>query len=407
MFSANKIVDHSPEWLRRLAYRTASGRGVLGRVADAARFRFSEDEVPPLPPQSDAAVRLLIGPANSAGQGYQWARAAERLLPGVAAVSMQGLGLDVFEPEVDLKAPVAVYQRSASWHDAFDAYLSLQTHVIWESGLPLLGRRYGSDVAREMTRLEDRGVRGALLFHGSDIRPPSRHATQSHWSPFRDLTALTRALEATTSRNAALAAEADVPIFVSTPDLLRWLPGATWCPVVVDSARWKAAAGTSAPTGASKGPPVVAHAPSNPWLKGTDRMEPMLRRLAAEGVIRYRQIVGVPHASMPAFYADADIMLDQFVLGSYGVAACEAMASGRLVMSHVDEFTRSQVRERTGLELPVHEATLESLEDELRRAVAEPEAFDELRTAGPAFVDAVHDGRRSAAAMAPFLELSA
>ncbi len=124
-------------------------------------------------------------------------------------------------------------------------------------------------------------------------------------------------------------------------------------------------------------------------------------------VIEYRQIVDVPHASMPAFYADADIVLDQFLLGSCGVAACEAMASGRLVMGHVDELTRARVRELTGLELPVHEATVETLEAELRRAAAEPEAFATLRTAGPGFVGAVHDGRRSAAALATFLGVSA
>ena len=71
-------------------------------------------------------------------------------------------------------------------------------------------------------------------------------------------------------------------------------------------------------------------------------------------MIEYRQIVGVPHAEMPEFYAGADIVLDQFTLGSYGVAACEAMASGRLVMGHVDEPARAEVRDRTGLDLPVH-----------------------------------------------------
>jgi len=77
------------------------------------------------------------------------------------------------------------------------------------------------------------------------------------------------------------------------------------------------------------------------------------------------------------------------------------------VMGHVDDFTRAQVRAQTGLELPVHEATIESLEAELRRAADEPGAFDAVRTAGPAFVDAVHDGRRSASALAPFLGVAA
>jgi hypothetical protein len=316
---------------------------------------------------------------------------------------MHGVVRDPYQPKVDVDVPMAVYQRSASWHDRFGSYLEEQTHVIWESGLPLLGRRYGSDVLREMAWLADLGVQGALFFHGSDVRPPSRHAAQSPWSPFRDPKRLAPSLEEDAAKNAELVTKAGVPVFVSTPDLLQWVPGAIWCPVVVDSARWR----VSTPVSRPEGPAVVAHAPSHQWMKGTDRIEPMLRRLDDEGAIEYRRIVDVPHASMPDFYRGADIVLDQFLLGSYGVAACEAMAAGRLVMGHVDEPTRALVREQTGLELPILEATVESLEAELRKLVADPAAFNTLGAAGLAFVDAVHDGRHSAVAMAPFLGLSA
>lgn len=397
------VVDRSPAAVRRFVYRVAAGRGLLGHIADVVRFRFRDDEVPALPPASNAPVRLVIAPANTAGQGYEWARAAESHLPGVAAVAMRGIGDDPYQPKVDLLAPVAVYKRSARWHAAFENYLSQQTHVIWESGLPVLGGMHGADVEREIALLADRGVRGALLFHGSDIRPPSRHAALSVWSPFRDPRRASRSLEDDASLNAELAIKTGVPVFVSTPDLVQWIPEATWCPVVVDPALWSAAA----PPRPMNATPVVAHAPSQTWMKGTDRIEPMLRRLHQEGVIEYRRIIDIPHASMPSFYAGADIVLDQFLLGSYGVAACEAMAAGRLVVSHVDEPTRSQVREQTGLDLPIHEATVESLETELRRVVADPEAFESLRAAGPVFVDHVHDGRHSAAAMAAFLGLNA
>lgn len=403
MLEAPALLDRAPALVRRFIYRVVAGRGVLGRLADVARFRFREDEVPTVPQVSDAAIRLVIGPANTSGQGYEWARAAERVLPGVAALAMHGVVPDPYQPKVDVDVPMAIYQRSASWHARFEAYLADQTHVIWESGLPLLGRRYGSDVLREMAWLAGQGVRGALLFHGSDIRPPSRHAAQSPWSPFRDPKRRAPSLEDDAAKNAELVAKAGVSVFVSTPDLLQWVAGAIWCPVVVDSARWR----VSTPVSRTDGPAVVAHAPSHQWMKGTDRIEPMLRRLDDEGVIEYRRIVGVPHASMPAFYEDADIVLDQFLLGSYGVAACEAMAAGRLVMGHVDEPTRALVREQTGLELPILEATVESLEAELRQLVADPAAFKALGAAGLAFVDAVHDGRHSAAVMAPFLGLSA
>ncbi|MBX3308845.1 MAG: glycosyltransferase [Cryobacterium sp.] len=399
MLDAVSLLDGAPEGLRRFAYRIAQGRGPLGKLADAARFRFSRSDIPDPPQPGDAAVRLLIGPANSAGQGSQWARAVEKNLSGVAAIAMQGIGADPMVSDADLGVPVAVYQRSTAWHAAFEQYLAQLTHVIWESGLPLLGRQYGSDVLREVAQLREHGVGGALLFHGSDIRPPARHAARSQWSPFRNPSGAVRALEDGASRNAALVAESGLPVFVSTPDLLEWLPQATWCPVVVDPAVWRAD-----PTRKkSGGPPVVVHAPSRAWLKGTDRIEPMLHRLSEEGVIDYRRSLGTPHELMPAMYADADIVLDQFALGSYGVAACEAMASGRLVMCHVDESTRDQVRDLTGSDVPLHEATIETLESELRRAAAEPEEFDGLRAAGPAFVDEVHDGRRSAVAFAPFL----
>ena len=49
----------------------------------------------------------------------------------------------------------------------------------------------------------------------------------------------------------------------------------------------------------ARGPPVDSNAPSNPWTKGPDFVEPTQRRLADEGIIEYRQVVGVLHARMP------------------------------------------------------------------------------------------------------------
>lgn len=397
------LLERAPEPLRRLAARVAVGHGLLGRLADRVRFRFAPTDIPTPPTVATAPVRMVLGPVNSAGQGFLWARAVERVLPGTSALAVYGIGADPWRPDADLRIPVAVYQRSEVWNTAFEAFLMRQTHVVWESGLPLLGRRYGSDTGREIARLAESGVRGALMFHGSDIRPPAGHAARNPWSPFRDPSGPIRAIADTARMNARLVARAGVPTFVSTPDLLEWLPSATWCPVVVDPRRW-AAGGRSERT---PGPPVVAHAPSQRWLKGTDRIEPVLWRLHAQGVIDYRPAAGIPHAAMPAFLSEADIVLDQFALGSYGVAACEALAGGRLVIGHVDASTRARVRDATGLELPVHEATIESLEGELRRAAAEPEAFAAVRAAGPQFVEAVHDGRRSALALAPFLGVSA
>lgn len=396
-------VDRTPGPLRRLAYRIASGRGVLGRLADRVRFRYTPADIPVLGQVPDAPTRIFVGPANSSGQAFEWSHAASRVLPLVGGTGMEGLDSGAYLPQVDIKVPYPVYLRAGAWHDAFEDHLKRYTHVMWESGLPLLGRRYQSDVAAEWEVLRREGLKGALMFHGSDIRPPSLHAQHEPWSPFRDKQGPVAALEDTVQANSRLMSRMGVPVFVSTPDLLRWVPQATWCPVVIDMERWNAAKIARR----REGPPVVVHAPTSPWLKGTALIEPILRRLDAEGVIEYRCITGVPHAAMPAIYGEADVVLDQAVLGIYGVAACEALAAGTLVMSHVDSFTRSQVQDRTGLDLPICEVTADTLEVELRRVAATPEEFDAYRAAGPAFVEAVHDGRRSAEALADFLGVSA
>lgn len=402
MFDLAAAVDNGPRWLRRAFRSLADGEGVAGRALDRLRHPYSPDDIPPVPEtHPEANVRLVIGPNNAAEQGYRWARAVERARPDAVAVSMYGFGVNRFAAQIDLRIPESVYLRASAWHDEFERFLVSRTHVVWESGLPLLGRRYGT-VSAEVDRLSRDGVACALMFHGSDIRPPALHATTTAWSPFATPSREVKKLEAEAARNARLAEELGVPVFVSTPDLLRWQPGASWCPVVVDPEPWRAAATRVAAERIGRHRPVVIHAPSNPWIKGTQALEPLVQRLDAEGVIEYRPVRGATHAQMPAIYAEADVVLDQFALGGYGVAACEAMATGRVVMGHVDADARAEVRDRAGAELPIHEVTIDRLEAALRHFAAAPDDFAELKVAGPRFVDAVHSGRFSAEVLGAF-----
>src|SRR5690606_25802121 len=123
-------------------------------------------------------------PNNTAGQAHQWTQALNRERADVSAVSLYGFGLNRFQADVDIRVPEAVFLRAPRWHAEFEEFLATRTHVLWESGLPLLGRRFGMSVGAEVDALRRRGVGGGLIFHGSDVRPPSRHAEASPWSPF-------------------------------------------------------------------------------------------------------------------------------------------------------------------------------------------------------------------------------
>ena len=268
-------------------------------------------------------------------------------------------------------------------------------------------RRVGTSSAMCTTRrwptrsdgLQAAGVRVAMITHGSDMRLPSRHAEAHADSPFRSADwPLIPALEAEARRNRELLDEVGVPIFASTPGMLDDVPEARWLPVVVDGERW---ANDVRPMQRER--PVVVHAPTSSMIKGSELIEPIVRDLHDRGVIEYRRIEGVPSAEMPTLFRDADIVLDQFRLGDYGVAACEALAAGRIVVGHVHESVRAAVERETGWALPLVESDVASLALVLGDLISHRDRAREIAAQGPAFVRDVHDGRRSAEVMAPFL----
>ncbi|UOQ89835.1 hypothetical protein MUN74_02635 [Agromyces endophyticus] len=349
-----------------------------------------------VPPETP--IRLFVGPVNFAGQGWQWARAAERL-PGVGAVSMAyRIGTEFGYP-VDVEVPASAYVFSKSWQRAQrEAVTGGFSHVIVEAERHLFGRVYDQTVEQQVRELLASDVRVAMLSHGSDLRLPSRHAATHPDSPFQPDWDQTAVFERQAADNLALLERLGLPVFVSTLGLLSDMPSADWLPVVIDVEAWS---GGEPPMLRAR--PVVAHAPSNGRIKGSDLIDPALSRLHGEGLIEYRRVTGVPAAEMPELYRSADIVLDQFRLGDYGVAACEALAAGRVVVGHVADPVRSAVSARTGLELPVVESAGADVERVLRRLVADPDGARAVAARGPAFVREVHDGRFSADAMSRFL----
>lgn len=385
----------------RLAGRVAEAlpEGIILRLLPR-RFRVRASDVFPPVEAPDAPVRLLIAPVNFAGQAARWAQAAEDHLPGVASRTMAYRVGAEFDHDVGQSVPVSVYLFSRKWQTSQRAaVLSGFSHVLVEAGRNPFGRIFSESLDDQVAELRAAGISVAMLAHGTDVRSPSRHAAENPDSPYRpDILPGTPGLEREAAANRATFRRLQAPTFVSTPDLLDDLPDATWLPVVVDPGRW-----VSEVTPLARARPVVVHVPSRAAVKGSDLIDPALRRLDAEGIIEYRRIERLAAEKMPAAYGSADIVLDQFRLGSYGVAACEAMASGRIVVGHVTDGTREFVRRSTGIELPIVESTARDIEATIRRLVSGRELVADVGARGREFVTAVHDGRRSAAVLQPFL----
>ena len=366
--------------------------GLLSRLA--YRVLGGDSKIPPPTPAPAGSPRVLIGPANHAGQGTLWARALEAHVPRSGARSLAVTIPGGHSFPADSTVPLPIYRHSTRWQTAQrNAVVSGFDHILIESMRPVFGGLYAS-VQDEFDALREAGMSLAMIAHGTDVRSPHSHAARHRWSPFPD-DPRTERLERAAERNRAFAESAGVPVFVSTPDLLDDLPHATWCPVVVDPTKWRAPA---APFEHDH-TPVVVHVPSSAAVKGTQLVEPVLRRLDEQGLVDYRRLEAVPADLMPQMLSQADVVLDQFRIGSYGVAACEAMAAGRVVVSHVSDRVREHVRQETGSPVPIMEADPDSLEDVLARIVADPAAARETAARGPGFIEAVHAGGRSAEAL--------
>jgi glycosyltransferase involved in cell wall biosynthesis len=382
----------------------AAGRRMPPRVRRFVRYasrysRYSDPAVfPARPPVPETPVRLFVGPANFAGQGWAWARAAERHVAGVGATAFS-FG-DGYAFTVDYAVPMQMYALSRRWQkDQRHHVTSHYTHVLIEAERPVLGTRYGSTCDGDIRVLRRAGLAVALISHGSDLRIPSRHAQMVADSPFRDSSWETvPILERTTTHNAKLLNTFDGHTYVSTLDLLDYAPGAVWCPGVVDVDTW-----ATETVALGRRVPVVVHAPSKGRFKGSRLIDPIMEDLDRRGLVRYRRIERVDPRDMPAVYTGADIVIDQFTMGLYGVAACEAMAAGRVVVSYVGDTVRSRVRDLTGGDLPIIEATPETLVEVIEKILDDRGAARDVAMSGPSYVREHHDGRRSAAALGPFL----
>jgi hypothetical protein len=399
MSAANRLPPPVRHRLRAAGRRLPARARYVVRAAARGSNGVSPLVVPERPPVPDTPIRLFVGPANYAGQGWAWARSAERHLPGVGATTFIFVDGSFAFP-VDYAVPVRTYSLSRRWQKEQLGHVTKSyTHVLLEAERPLFGTLNGSTCVGDIRALRNAGLRVGLVSHGSDLRVPSMHAQMYPDSPFHDTSwDSVPILERNATRNRALMNSYDGPTFVSTLDLLDYAPSATWCPGVVDVKVW------ACPTAVlERTVPVVVHAPSRGRLKGSHLIDPIMEDLDKRGIIEYRRIQRVEPADMPELYKDADIVIDQFTMGLYGVAACEAMAAGRVVVSFVGDTVRARAQEMTGREPPIIEGSPNTLVDVIDQILDNREQARATAAAGPAYVQANHDGRRSADALAEFL----
>jgi len=254
------------------------------------------------------------------------------------------------------------------------------------SGGPLGQTRLWRFEARLLARA---GVRTVVIPFGGDVAMPSRIADPlvrtAYMASYPDLA---RFESRTVARVEYWSRHADVIVVGFTLDgLPRWdVPVGNM--IAIDVEAWQLL-----PTPPTGGTIRILHTPNHRAVKGTDFLVAAVEQLRREGLdVELVLLEGVPNEGVRAELAAVHIVADQFILPGYGLAAIEAMASGRPVLCNLEHRDATRLFDSLSFlgECPVVSTTPDSLLDDLRVLVTRDDLRGELGAAGRAYVEKYH-----------------
>jgi hypothetical protein len=186
-------------------------------------------------------------------------------------------------------------------------------------------------------------------------------------------------------------------IFAVNPDLLHVLPTrARFMPYAhLDIA------GIRPVPPSSRSVPVVIHAPSHRGVKGTRFVLDAVKRLKSEGIrLEFVLVEGVSHAEAMRLYADADLLVDQLLVGWYGGLGLELMALGKPVICYVREEDLRFIEPEMRSQLPVIRAEPGTIYGVLKECLtSHRHKLAELGALSRTYVERWHDPLRIAASL--------
>jgi len=177
---------------------------------------------------------------------------------------------------------------------------------------------------------------------------------------------------------------------VTTPDLLKFVPEATYIPTALQIEKLQAVSPR-----AHDGPLRIFHAYSDPVIKGTRYIEEALGPLIEAGKVtlsviqtRPNKTLSPPREEVLRIARDADIAIDQMFIGWYGLFAQEMMALGKPVICYINKKLASWQPE-----LPIVQADPTSLLSVVEQLIKNNDLRTEKGAEGRRFVERVHSAR--------------
>ena len=175
---------------------------------------------------------------------------------------------------------------------------------------------------------------------------------------------------------------------VSTPDLLAWSPRARWIPNPIDLNKYPYIGVED-----HERKLRIVHAPSDPKVKGTEYVIKAVEELKSEGYeIELDLVKNMPHQEAVEHYKRADIVVDQLLVGWYGVFAIECMALGKPVCVYIREDLKSYLPTPR----PLIATSPRDLKEDLRRLIEDASLRSRIGKTARMFAEQVHEADKIA-----------
>jgi glycosyltransferase involved in cell wall biosynthesis len=234
-----------------------------------------------------------------------------------------------------------------------------------------------------------------LFFHGCDVRDSKKVIATYEHSACKECWPMACNANRKEIRRWA-DAHAD-NILVSTPDLLEFFERAVLLPQSVSVAAIQAGGGFehgSRGVMPSPGATIrIAHAPSSPQLKGTHFVRAAVAELAAAGQpVELLELSSMAHNDVLKALAASDIVVDQLLIGAYGVVTIEALALGKPTICYIRDDLRPIYTE----ELPVFSASVLTIKDMISELIERREEWPKIGAASISYARRVHDEKEVA-----------
>lgn len=173
-------------------------------------------------------------------------------------------------------------------------------------------------------------------------------------------------------------------ILVSTPDLLEWSPNAIWLPNPIDTKEYE-----SVELNSQIHKLKILHAPSSRGIKGTEYVIQAINKLKENGyMIEFILLENVSHNEVLKQIMLSDIVIDQLILGWYGMFSIEAMCMGRPVLCYIKNDLANIYKN-----LPILNTNPNILYDNLTKLIEDEGLRMELGILGKKYAEEVHGSK--------------